>query len=137
MKNKTITLIAAAFTATLFIGCDGMSNQSTGTLGGAATGAVVGGIAGNNIDGINTGQGAVAGALVGGLIGNQMGRQQDQINAMDARVNYQTVQVRNSNGSITPVQLRRGQGDQWVGQRGEIYNGMPSESQLRAAGYGF
>ncbi len=137
MNKKTLCMIGAALASCFALAaCDGMNSQTTGTLGGAATGALVGGVAGHNIDGINKGQGAVAGALVGGLVGNQMGRQQDQINAMDARMNYSTVAVRNSNGSVTPVQLRRGQGDSWIGPQGEVYSGMPSESQLRRL-YGF
>lgn len=136
MKTRILSLTAAAITSIALVACEGMNNQTTGTLGGAATGALVGGIAGNNISGINKTEGAIAGALVGGLLGNTMGRQQDQINAIDARTNYMTVSVRNSNGSITPVQLTRVQGDIWRGPRGEQYNGVPSEGQLRQL-YGF
>lgn len=113
-----------------------MNSQTRSTLGGATAGAVAGGIIGNNVKGINSTEGAIGGALIGGLIGNTMGRQQDQINAIDARTNYMTVSVRNSNGSITPVQLTRVQGETWRGPRGEIYNGVPSENQLRGM-YGF
>lgn len=136
MKHRILSLTAVAVTSIALVGCEGMNSQTTGTLGGAATGALVGGIAGNNIKGINKTEGAIAGALVGGLIGNRMGAQQDQINAMDARTNYMTVSVRNSNGSVTPVQLSRVQGDIWRGPRGEQYNGVPSEGQLRQL-YGF
>lgn len=87
MKIRTLSITAAAITSLALVGCEGMSNQTSGTLAGAGTGALVGGIAGNNISGINKTEGAIAGALVGGLLGNTMGRQQDQINAMDARVN--------------------------------------------------
>ncbi|MFM7180115.1 MAG: glycine zipper domain-containing protein [Verrucomicrobiales bacterium] len=136
MKIRAFSITAAAITSLTLVGCEGMNNQTSGTLGGAATGALVGGIAGNNIDGISKTEGAIAGALVGGLLGNTMGRQQDQINAIDARTNYMTVSVRNSNGSVTPVQLSRVQGDIWRGPRGEQYNGVPSEGQLRQL-YGF
>lgn len=136
MKQKAILLSALIASAAL-VGCEGMSNQTSGTLGGAGTGALAGAIIGNNVDGINSWQGAAGGAVLGGLVGNQMGRQQDQINAIDSRVNYQTVHVRNSDGSVTPVQLRRAQGDQWVTPRGNVYNGMPSERQLKQAGFGF
>jgi outer membrane lipoprotein SlyB len=134
MKNKTIAILTAAVMSFGLVGCE--TSQGTGTLVGAGSGAALGAIAGNNISGISRGEGAIAGALVGGLLGNTMGRQQDQINAIDARVNYTTVNVRNSNGSVTPVQLRRAQGENWIGPRGEIYHGLPHESQLRNS-YGF
>ena len=134
-KTHLLLLIPVLAASVALVGCE--TAQGTGTLAGAGTGALVGGIAGANIRGINKTAGAIAGALVGGLVGNQMGRQQDQINAMDARVNTTTVYVRNSNGSISPVMLRRAQGDSWVGPRGEYYNGVPSEGRLRSAGYGF
>lgn len=136
MKNRFLTLTAAAAVSLTLIGCEGMNSQTSGTLGGAATGALVGGIAGNNISGISKEEGAIAGALVGGLIGNRMGAQQDQIRAIDARANNMTLSVRNSNGSVTPVPLTRVQGDTWRGPRGEIYQGVPSEGQLRQL-YGF
>lgn len=46
-----------------------------------------------------------------------------------------TINVQNSNGSFTPVLLRQS-GAQWVGPRGEYYDGLPSIGQLRPA-YGF
>lgn len=46
-----------------------------------------------------------------------------------------TISLQNSNGSFTPVTLRQ-VGTQWVGPRGEYYNGVPSVGQLRPM-YGF
>lgn len=46
-----------------------------------------------------------------------------------------TINVQNSNGSFTPVTLNRA-GSQWVGPRGEYYDGVPSVGQLRPV-YGF
>ena len=135
MKSNLIKILPVLAAGIALVGCE--TAQGTGTLVGAGTGAGLGAIAGNNIRGINKTEGAVAGALVGGLMGNLYGRQQDQINAMDARVNTTTVYVRNRNGSESPVMLRRAQGDTWVGPRGEYYQGLPSSNQLRAAGYGF
>lgn len=134
MKIRLLS-IAAAVAALALTNC--ATNQGTGTLLGGATGAGLGAIAGNNIDGLSSTEGAIGGAVIGGLLGNTMGRQQDQINAVDARANSSTVSVRNSNGSYSTVPLTRVQGDTWRGPRGEIYNGMPSSGQLRAAGYGF
>lgn len=136
MKNRIFPQLLVITASLSLISCEGMNSQARGTVGGATAGALIGGIAGNNISGINKTEGAIAGAVIGGLLGNTMGRQQDQINAIDARTNYTTVSVRNSNGSITPVQLTRVQGETWRGPRGEIYNGVPSESQLSRS-YGF
>ena len=46
-----------------------------------------------------------------------------------------TISLQNSNGSFTPVTIHQ-VGAQWVGPRGEYYDGMPSVGQLRPA-YGF
>lgn len=45
----------------------------------------------------------------------------------------ETAWVQNSNGSRTPVQLRRADGGMFVGPRGEYYLGWPNEDQLRRA----
>ena len=135
MKSHLLKILPILAASIALVGCE--TAQGTGTLVGAASGAGLGAIAGNNIHGINKTEGALFGAAVGGLAGNLYGRQQDQINAMDARVNTTTVYVRNRNGSESPVTLRRAQGDTWVGPRGEYYRGVPSSGQLRDAGYGF
>jgi hypothetical protein len=46
-----------------------------------------------------------------------------------------TISLQNSNGSFTPVTLRQ-VGAQWVGPKGEYYDGVPSVGQLRPM-YGF
>lgn len=140
--NHTGTLIVALACGLLLPGCGSMSNTAAGAGIGAVGGAVLGGVAGHNIPGVSTTGGAVAGGLVGGLLGGVLGNQQDQINAQEARVqaaeqqaSTMVVNIRNSNGSTTPVILRR-VGNQWGGPRGEIYDNMPTEEQLRPV-YGF
>ncbi|MFT5470331.1 MAG: outer membrane lipoprotein SlyB [Verrucomicrobiales bacterium] len=131
MKNTFILIGAIA----AFIGLSSCQTaQQSGTLVGSVAGAGIGAIAGNNIDGISKTEGAIAGALVGGLAGNLYGRQQDQINHLESN-NRTTVHVRNSNGSTTPVFLNRS-GSGWVGPRGEYYDDLPDQSQLRPV-YGF
>jgi len=85
---KTAFLLPAVAALTM-VGCAGMSNQTSGTIGGAAIGGGLGAIAGNNIKGISKTEGAIGGAVIGGLLGNTMGRQQDQIN----QLNYRTSQA--------------------------------------------
>lgn len=43
----------------------------------------------------------------------------------------ETVWISNSNGSKSPVQLRRAEGGMYVGPRGEYYQVRPNEDQLR------
>lgn len=106
---------------------------------GAGMGAIVGAMAGNNIRGINRGEGALAGAALGAIIGAAMGAQQDSLNqqmgAMNDAASTVIVNVKNSNGSYTPVVIRK-VGNQFVGPRGEYYNAMPTEDQLKGP-YGF
>ncbi|OGV72927.1 MAG: hypothetical protein A3K19_20880 [Lentisphaerae bacterium RIFOXYB12_FULL_65_16] len=128
----------------------GCRTVEEGTVIGAASGAVLGGVIGNNMHAHNAPVGAAIGAVVGGVLGNQMGRQQEQINqaqqqnaVLQAQVaqqaeaaRTQTVWVRNSNGSRTPVRLTQASGGQWVGPKGEYYASMPSPEQLHSL-YGF
>ena len=43
----------------------------------------------------------------------------------------ETVWVLNSNGSHTPVQVTRANGGMYMGPKGEYYNGLPTNEQLR------
>jgi hypothetical protein len=43
----------------------------------------------------------------------------------------ETVWIVNSNGSRTPVELRRAEGGLYVGPKGEYYTGLPDNEQLR------
>lgn len=54
----------------------------------------------------------------------------------DAPVATTTIMIENSNGSRTPVNLEPMGSNQWKGPKGEIYDGIPTEDQLRDA-YGF
>ena len=132
--NRLLIPIAACISLLAFTSCE-TSSQTRGTAIGAGVGGGLGAIAGNNIEGISKTEGAIAGAVIGGLLGNQSGRQQDQINNLQGQVNQNVVNVQNSNGSVTPVILHRS-GNGWQGPRGEFYNNLPSEGQLKQA-YGF
>ena len=49
--------------------------------------------------------------------------------------NTTVVNITNSNGSVTPVILRRS-GNMWIGPKGEQYMSMPTVEQLKPV-YGF
>ncbi len=81
--------------------------------------------------------GAAVGAGAGYIFGNESDKEktQNQLYAVNDRVNSQIVNVTNSNGSIVQVRLRR-QGVGWVGTRREYYPTLPTAEQLRPV-YGF
>ena len=56
----------------------------------------------------------------------------DDVDAVSAT----TIMIENSNGSRTPVNLEPMGSNQWKGPKGEIYDGIPTDDQLRQA-YGF
>ncbi|MEI7435619.1 MAG: glycine zipper domain-containing protein [bacterium] len=141
-----VGLIGAAM---LFSGCETVQNNPNTAADagiGALLGAGAGMIAGNNIKGINRGEGAIAGALLGGVLGGAIGHQSDKTDRNNAQMNAQLlavqeqatttiINVNNSNGSTTPVTIRRA-GNQYIGPRGEYYNALPTVGQLRPV-YGF
>ncbi len=111
------------------------NSTASGAAVGAGVGAGAGAIAGNNIDGLSKGEGALIGAGLGAIIGGSQGRQNKRMNQLEQNSNTQIINVQNSNGSYTPVELRR-RGTQWVGPRGEVYNNLPTPGQLSQS-YGF
>ncbi len=112
-------------------GCEtqAQSGAAVGGLGGAAVGALAGGHH-------HAGEGALIGAAVGAgggyMVGNEADKKQtnQQLQAVQQQANTAVVNITNSNGSITPVTLRRS-GNVWVGPRGEQYMSMPTVDQLR------
>ena len=145
MKSIWTIAAVAVIAAVGLTGCatpDRQMGQSemNNTLLGATLGGVLGGVLGNNVgDGRNQVLGAALGAAFGGLAGNQYGRGQDtthnRIAALEQAQSTVTVMVHNSNGSYTPVVLRK-YGTQFVGPRGEYYSALPGEGQLKPV-YGF
>jgi hypothetical protein len=114
-----------------------------GCQNGAQTGAVVGALAGAGLGQVagQSSEATVLGAAIGGAAGYALGNEQDKADARAERarirseMDYVTVNVRNSNGSISRVRLRR-EGIGYVGTRGEFYDHLPTEDELRPV-YGF
>ena len=130
----TILMVAAATVAlAFFVGCE--SDAQTGAAIGALAGAGVGQLAGGDTES------TLIGAAVGGGAGYMLGNEQDKKKAAADResirqeMNTVMVKVTNSNGSIIQVPLRK-QGVGYVGPRGEYYEKLPTENQLRPV-YGF
>ncbi len=117
----------------LFVGC--ATDAQTGALAGGALGAAAGQAIGGDTEGTLIGAGV--GAAGGYMIGNERdkakaARERQSIGEM---ANTHVVNVQNSNGSTTPVTLRR-VGSRWIGPRGEEYSSLPTSGQLKPI-YGF
>ena len=134
-KNLMPTLIVLAVSVALVsvAGCE--SDAQTGALIGTVAGAGIGQLAGGDTEA------TLIGAAVGGGAGYILGNEGDKKKAAAERnqlrqeINTLTVNITNSNGSISPVRLTK-QGVGYVGPRGEYYDQLPTQDQLRPI-YGF
>ena len=117
----------------LTAGCE--SDAGNTALLGTAIGAGVGALAGGDVEG------ALIGGAIGGGAGYMIGNESDkkktrsEIAAVRAEQDIVTIWITNSNGSQTPVKLRR-DGPGYIGPRNERYPSLPTESQLKPL-YGF
>jgi hypothetical protein len=101
--------------------------------GAAIGGAIIGGIIGHQSD--ETGEGAAIGAVVLGV--GELLRQTDELAHKEKRNKNRdeceqqvVVEIHNSNGSVTPVKLRK-DGSAYIGPKGERYEKLPTEEQLK------
>jgi len=133
MRKGTLILAVISLVGGLLLGgCESEAGKGAalGSLAGAGVGAIVGHQSGK------TAEGALIGGAVGGGAGYILGSQKDkrktdaEISAIRQEMNVVTVNVTNSNGSITPVRLIK-QGVGYVGPRGEFYNHLPTEDELK------
>lgn len=121
----------------VLVGCE-TDAQNTGLLG-SGIGVGVAAIAGGEGSDLLTG--AAIGGGVGYILGNEsdkkkaQARTDQQIADLRSEQNVVSVWVTNSNGSQVEVKLRRS-GPNYIGPRGEVYQTMPTEDQLRQV-YGF
>jgi hypothetical protein len=109
----------------------------------AITGAIVGGIIGYQSE--EPGEGAALGAVVLG-VGALLEQTDKGTCSSDNEEEYSdedfdspkevfVVNVHNSNGSITPVEIEKRE-DAYFGPKGELYEQLPTEEQLKPV-YGF
>lgn len=118
-------------------GCESeaQSGAALGGLGGAGVGAIIGHQSGK------TTEGALIGGAVGAGAGYMVGSEQDkkktraEMDELRREMNTVTVNITNSNGSVSQVKLKK-QGVGYVGPRGEYYDKLPTEEELRPV-YGF
>jgi hypothetical protein len=124
-----VVSIGLAFTA----GCE--SDAQTGAAIGSLAGAGIGQLAGGDTE--STLIGAAVGGGVGYILGNEGDKKkaQAEMYSLQDEMNTVTINVTNSNGSVSQVKLRK-HGVGYVGTRGEYYAKLPTEDQLRPI-YGF
>jgi len=129
----TLIMVLIGLMLIFIVGCQ--SDAQTGAALGALAGAGVGQIAGRNTE--STLIGAAVGGTAGYILGNEGDKKKSQAERAYLRqqTDYVAVNITNSNGSVSQVRLRK-QGVGYVGTRGEYYNHLPTEDQLRPV-YGF
>ena len=132
---KVLTTISAVLVLSMLFAAGCESDAQTGALLGSAVGAGVGALAGGNTEATLIGAGVGGGA--GYIIGNESDKkkQDAKIESVRDEMNYTTDYITNSNGSMIPVRLRKS-GPDYIGPKGELYRGLPTEDQLRPV-YGF
>jgi len=134
MRRAKGTSVAVIITVVLALslsgGCAGMKGSEI--YGKALGGALIGGIIGYQSDE------ATAGALMGAAIFGvgEFLHQADELDKKEVNKSRDEceekiiVDVHNSNGSITPVPLKK-KGDNYIGPKGERYEELPTEEQLK------
>ena len=129
MFKRPLTILVAVVVSVSLIAVSGCQNDAqTGALIGSGLGAGIGALAGGDTEA------TLIGAAIGGGAGYIFGNEQDKKKTAQ-QINAVTVNVTNSNGSVIPVRLAR-QGTGYLGPRGEYYNELPTQEQLRPV-YGF
>jgi len=136
-KNVLMLLTAMVVSLVLVVGCETEAGKGAGL--GALAGAGIGAIAGHQSG--RTAEGALIGGAVGGGAGYMLGnegdkkKQQAEMSNIREEMNIVMVNITNSNGSVSPVRLTK-QGTGYVGPKGEFYNHLPTEAELKPV-YGF
>jgi hypothetical protein len=132
-RTGTVILMSSAAGLLMMTGCRtaAQTAATVGVLAGVGLGQMIGGHTGATI----------LGAAIGGAAGYMIGNEQDKSRAQAERVHirqemdFVTVSITNSNGSISRVRLQQ-EGLGYVGARGEFYDHLPTEDELRPV-YGF
>lgn len=132
-QSKIISIALIVSLSLVFIaGCesDAQTGAGIGVLGGAIAGQLIGGDTKSTLIGAGLGAGA------GYMIGNERDKKKTkaktdaELAQLRSEMNNVTVNVTNSNGSKSQVLLRK-QGVGYVGPRGEYYDHLPTDEELK------
>ena len=140
MSSPAKTVLLVLFACMVFAFIAGCENEAqSGALIGAGLGTAIGAIAGGDSQDMLIGAGV--GTAAGYFLGNESDKKKTELTHQQqlaaARSQQQNVQVwvTNSNGSKLPINLKKS-GPNYIGPRGEYYNSLPDQEELRLA-YGF
>ena len=142
MKTTTQNrLVAVVLIMSLMLAVCGGCNEGNGKIklhpiySSALTGALIGGIIGYQSD--ETGEGVALGAAICGVgaLLHEMDHAQKHKDWNSSGDNPECteqviVDIHNDNGSITPVKIKK-KGDSYIGPKGERYDELPTEEQLK------
>ena len=131
--TKTMMILVVTLGVVFFTGCQDEAQMASAL--GALAGAGIGQLAGGDTEA--TLIGAAVGAGAGYMLGNETDKKAAvaERDAIRADQNSTVVWISNSNGSQVPVILAKN-GPAYIGPRGETYNQLPTQNQLRSV-YGF
>ena len=136
--SVTIVLIVSLVLSLCGCGSENQKHSDSGLelshiYGAALGGALIGGIIGYQSD--ETGEGVALGAAIIGV--GELLRQTDRLaqkerekKLNEKEVEHIIINIHNSNGSITPVELWR-DGSAYIGPKDERYEELPTEEQLK------
>jgi hypothetical protein len=137
-KTPVVTLLIVSLVLVLCGCCSENQNgcetgmKLTPIYAAAISGGIIGGIVGHQSD--ETKEGVAVGAVLFGV-----GQLLSQIDEMSHEEEHEdndecakstVVEIHNSNGSITPVKLKK-DGSAYIGPKGEHYDQLPTEEQLK------
>lgn len=138
VKREYMVIVLVTSVALGLCGCYGenRSNDCNGLklhpiYSSTLAGALIGGIVGYQSD--EPGEGAAVGAVifgVGELLHELDEANKDQERQKDECAKEVVVEIHNDNGSVTPVRLKR-KDCAYVGPKGERYEELPTEEQLK------
>ena len=140
MKSTThkIPVIAVLIVSSMLLGGCNEGLRWSDIYGASLGGALVGGIVGYQSH--EEGEGAAIGAAICGVgellsqLDDHEDKDRDHDNDYDDDDNgckeIFVIQVHNSNGSITPIEVEK-KGDIFIGPKGEQYEQLPTEEQLK------
>jgi hypothetical protein len=136
---KTPIFIALMVSLLSLGGC-GEGMKASDIYGASLCGALIGGIVGYQSH--EEGEGAAIGATLFGVgellnqLDNLEHKEKEHKDKDDnGRTEIYVIQVHNSNGSITPIEIEKRE-NTFIGPKGEHYETLPTEEQLKPV-YGF
>ncbi len=131
-KKSVAVVLVLSLVLGLCAGCneDNSNMKLSPIYTSAIAGALIGGIVGYQSD--EPGEGAAVGAVVLGVgeLLHQLDKEHQEKEHREKCAEQVVVEIHNDNGSITPVKLRK-EGDSYIGPKGERYEGLPTQEQLK------